>query len=245
MTGAVFSDTRSLAETRITELTALLSTEERERAARFWYAHDRRDYVAAHALVRMALSAHMQLAAEDLSFGADSHGKPYLCLRDGETAPAFSLTHSRGLVACVVASEGAVGIDVEPVNGSIDATRLAKELFSAGEVESLQRCSIAERPSRFCELWTLKEALFKAVGTGLRSELSAVSFGFNGEQVSLTTVAPLFTNVPWEFVLMDVGGTHKLAIAIDARQHDSQQLSISCCDLSRGVPLDARDRHHG
>jgi 4'-phosphopantetheinyl transferase len=234
---ACFSDTRELTETRITELTGCLSADERARAARFWHANDRRDYVAAHALVRMALSAQTQLAPEHLRFGADSYGKPFLRLPDGETPPTFSLAHSRGLVACALASEGAVGIDVEHVDASIDATRLATDLFSAGEVEALQRCSIAERPSRFCELWTLKEALFKAVGTGLRSELNAVSFRVDGDQVSLTAAAPLFTHVPWEFVLMDVGGTHKLAIAIDARQQDSQQLPITCCDLTRSVPL--------
>ena len=233
---AYFSNTLELTETRITELTGCLSADERERAARFWHTNDRRDYVAAHALVRMALSAQTQLAPEHLRFGAGSYGKPFLRLPDGGTPPAFSLAHSRGLVACVLAWEGATGIDVEHVDASIDATRLATDLFSAGEVEALQRCSIAERPSRFCELWTLKEALFKAVGTGLRSELNAVSFRVDGDQVSLTA-APRFTHVPWEFVLMDVGGTHKLAIAIEVCRQHRQQLSITCCDLTRSVPL--------
>ena len=140
------------------------------------------------------------------SFGADRSGKPFLLLPNGETPPHFSLAHSRGVVACVVASEGAVGIDVEPVDPSIDADRIATRFFSVEESEALRRYSVTERPSRFCELWTLKEALFKAVGTGLGSALNAVTFRVEGDQVSLTTRTPSFTEAPWVFALMDVGG---------------------------------------
>ncbi len=216
---ACYSDTRSLDESQITELAGCLSPAERERSTRFWHAHDRRDYVAAHALVRMTLATHMQIRPEQLSFGADTYGKPFLLLPNGSTPPHFSLAHSRGLVACVVSSEGAVGIDVEPVDTSIDTDRIATRFFSDEESDALQRYSVTERSSRFCELWTLKEALFKAVGTGLGSGLNAVTFRVEGDQISLTTRTPSFTEVAWSFALMDVGGTHKLALAVDARHH--------------------------
>jgi len=229
---ACFSDTRSLDETQITALAGRLSPSERERAARFWHAHDKRDYIAAHALVRMALAAYTQLTPEQLSFGADGYGKPFLVLPNGETPPQFSLTHSRGLVACVVASEGAVGIDVEPVDTSIDADRIATRFFSVEESEALQRCSITERPSRFFELWTLKEALLKAVGTGLGSGLNAVTFRVESDQISLTTRTPPFTEVRWVFALMDVGGTHTLALAIGSAEQRRQPVSIRRWDLT-------------
>ena len=229
---ACFCDTRSLDETQITELAGRLSPAERERSARFWQAHDRRDYVAAHALVRMALAAHTQLRPEQLSLGADSYGKPLLVLPNGATPPHFSLAHSRGLVACAVSLDGAVGIDVEPVDTTLDVDRIATRFFSVEESDALQRCSITERPSRFCELWTLKEALFKAVGTGLGSGLNAVTFRVDRDQISLRTRTPSFTEVPWSFALMDVGGTHKLALAVDARHH-SQPLSMTRWDLTR------------
>jgi 4'-phosphopantetheinyl transferase len=231
---AFFSDTRLLGETQITELAGRLSPAERERSARFWQAHDQRDYVAAHALVRMALAAHTQLRPEQLSFGADSYGKPFLLVPNGATPPHFSFTHSRGLVACVVSSDGTVGIDVEAVDAAIDVDRIASRFFSAEESDALHRYSITERPSRFCELWTLKEALFKAVGTGLSSGLNAVTFRVERDQISLTTRTPSFREVPWGFALMDVGGTHKLALAVDARHH-SQPVSMTRWDLTRAV----------
>lgn len=221
---ACFADTRSLDETQITDLACRLSPAERERSARFWQAHDKRDYVAAHALLRMALAAHTQRRPEQLSFGADRYGKPFLLLPNGTTPPHFSLAHSRGLVACVVSSDGAVGIDVEPVDAAIDVDHIASRFFSAEESDALQRYPITERPSRFCELWTLKEALFKAVGTGLSSGLNAVTFRVERDRISFATRTPSFTEVPWGFALMDVGGTHKLALAVDARHHSQPVL---------------------
>jgi 4'-phosphopantetheinyl transferase len=241
---ACFCDTRSLAATQIADLAECLSPAERERSARFWQAHDKRDYVAAHALVRMALSAHTHLGPGHLSLGADRYGKPFLLLPDGATPPHFSLTHSRGLVACVVSWDGAVGIDVEPVDTTLDVDRIATRFFSVEESDALRRYPVTERPSRFCELWTLKEALFKAVGTGLGSGLDAVTFRVERDRISLTTRTPSFTEMPWRFALTDVGGTHKLALAIDARHHHhSQPVSMTRWDLNRPAPAPVSDGH--
>ena len=232
MAWACYSDTRSLDDTQIDALARLLSPTERERSSRFRHAHDRRDYIAAHALVRMALSAHIHTAPERLTFDADGHGKPFLVAPAGVSSPAFSLAHSRGLVACVVARAGAVGIDVEPVENNADIARIAERFFSTEETEALRRRPPATRSSLFCELWTLKEALLKAVGTGLSSGLDAVSFRVEGHHVSLTAHTPPFTDTPWAFMVMDVEGTHKLALAIDATG-DRQPVSVTRWDLLR------------
>jgi 4'-phosphopantetheinyl transferase len=215
MAWACYSDTRSLDESRIDALTRLLSTSERERSSRLWNPRDRRDYVAAHALVRMALSAHVPIPPERLTISADSHGKPFLVAPAGVSAPSFSLAHSRNLVACVVAPAGAVGIDVEPVDNGADVAHMAERFFSAEETEALQSRPPGARSSLFCELWTLKEALLKAVGTGLSSGLDGISFRVVDHHVSLTARAPQFAEARWSFVVMDLEGTHKLALAID------------------------------
>jgi 4'-phosphopantetheinyl transferase len=227
---AYYCDTRSLNAVQVEEGLRLLSSEERKRHDRLSLARDKRDYTAAHALLRIALAAHTNTPAEQLLFGVNAYGKPYLLPTGGSAEPpSFSLAHSRGLVACVIASGSAVGIDVEAVDVSVRATEIARHFFSADEAAALKRCPVEERPSRFCELWTLKEALLKAVGTGLVWPLNCASFHVRGRHVSVTRMLPLPEN-HWAFLLMDVKATHKLAIAISDTPSEGPLIRVTAAD---------------
>ncbi|HLG55433.1 MAG TPA: 4'-phosphopantetheinyl transferase superfamily protein [Vicinamibacterales bacterium] len=233
---AYFSATSALDESQSEALVHLLSPAERERHDRLRQAHDKRDYAAAHVLLRMVLAAHTQTRPEELTFTADRRGKPLLVQGDGGIPPSFSLAHSRGLVACAIATEGSVGIDVEPVNDVVDAVGIARRFFAAEEAATLDRCAAEARPSRFCELWTLKEALLKATGTGLAAPLDSVSFQVDGPNVSVTftptPALPPLAPASWTFTLMNVGGgTHKLAVALDAPGHRRPRVCVTEVDL--------------
>jgi 4'-phosphopantetheinyl transferase len=106
-----------------------------------------------------------------------------------------------------------VGIDVQAVDGSVPALDIARGAFCAEESAALAACPPGERPSRFCELWTLKEALLKAIGTGLGWPTSCASFDV-GARRAVTRHLPPFAPARWAVLLADVGGSHKLAIAI-------------------------------
>ena len=90
---------------------ATLAPKERALAESFVFAHDRRDYVLAHALLRNVLSTHSARPPDTWRFTADARGKPrlgwYL------EALQFSLSHTTGCVTCAVATAGAIGVDVE------------------------------------------------------------------------------------------------------------------------------------
>lgn len=192
-------------------LTALLSRDERARHDRFLHEADRRSYAAAHALVRLALSHLLDCPASRLDFSADPNGRPLLT-RPAGTGAAFSLSHTRGLVACAVAAYGRIGIDVERVDRRVDVHAIARSRFAAAEAAALERCAPAERTARFCELWTLKEAAMKATGLGLGLPLDAFAFDVAGTAVTPVIAAP-FDGWEWGFLLMDVGGGYRLALA--------------------------------
>ena len=84
--------------------------------------------------------------------------------RPGSRVPAFSLSHSRGRVACAIGQRKPVGIDVEAVDHRVRVIDIARQFFSAEEAAALERCSADQRSIRFCELWTRHEALAKARG---------------------------------------------------------------------------------
>lgn len=153
----------------VARLTTLLSAGERNNADRFRFARDRNSYVAAHALLRIGLHAATRHTGWTIS--SDRHGKPMAHRADGHGRPAISLSHSVGMTACAVAWGGEVGVDVEGRRDDIDAEAIARRYFTHGEYERV-RTANADRHSVFFSLWTLKEAIVKALGRGLTIPLS-------------------------------------------------------------------------
>src|SRR4051812_3308357 len=168
------TDTSSPAE--IAEMAAVLSTDELGRRDRFRFEDDRRDFTAAHALLRATLSRYGSRQPSDWRFATNAEGKPSLAPEQAAADPlTFNLSHTRGLVACVVARGAAVGIDVERGPRVKDVLAFASRYFSSGERAQLSSRHGTEREQRFIEIWTLKEAYLKALGVGIRIPLD--SFG--------------------------------------------------------------------
>lgn len=147
-------------------LTSLLDEGERRRADAFRFAADRDAFVAAHALVRLALSAAHPADPRAWSFATTVAGKPELAGAAG-AGLRFSLAHARSIVACAVARSGTVGIDVEEIPGAPLEPTLLAECCTPAERAQLGALPAEEAVAAFARLWTLKEAVMKALGTGL------------------------------------------------------------------------------
>lgn len=144
---------------------AWLDEHERCRLSRLRRVADRREYVAAHALLRTTLAEITGVPAGRLQLTADRAGRP--ALRNG--GPPFTLTHCQGLVACAVGRAGAghqVGVDAEPLRSAERLAAMVDSFAGRGEREWLHRRGHAARLG-LVQLWTAKEAVLKARGTGL------------------------------------------------------------------------------
>jgi 4'-phosphopantetheinyl transferase len=155
-------------------LVALLDAHERGRLDRFRRPVDSARYLAAHALTRLALAEVVGTPADALVFDrtcrcGEQHGKPVL-----PGGPGFSLTHAGDLVGVAIDPAGAVGLDVEEVRELTDLKAMTEYVCSPRE-------SVADSQA-FFTLWTRKEALLKATGTGLASPMSAITLGPSGVQ---------------------------------------------------------------
>jgi 4'-phosphopantetheinyl transferase len=154
---------------------AVVSVDERERAAQFARESDRARALVARGLLRRFLGAELDTDPAGLRFGSGPYGKPFL---QHAAAPPFNVSHSGAYVAIAVGASGAVGIDIEVVRTLPDAAAIARRFLPRefGEIES--RADIARRPS-FLRAWTCKEAVVKALGYGLSLPLDAfeVTFG--------------------------------------------------------------------
>ena len=89
----------------------VLSPDERERAARFVRAADRRRFILAPGMLRHVLAAYAGRRPDAIAFEYLPHGKPRIA--GPPRALEFNLSHSNDIVVCACANGREVGVDVE------------------------------------------------------------------------------------------------------------------------------------
>ncbi len=153
-----------------------LDDKERARAKTFKFSKDRRLYIASHLFLRQVLSQYTPLSPVLWRFKTNAYGKPFIA-NSQYIELSFNLSHTEGFIACVIAYQQAVGIDIERSKPLHDINALCDTAFSpleARDVHSLKNYAAQEQ--RFFTYWTLKEAYIKARGMGLSIPLQHFSF---------------------------------------------------------------------
>ncbi len=140
---------------------AFLDTRERERAGRFVRAADARRWIVFRAKAKKVLGDHA--GGELLEWREGPGGKPRVELPGLE----FNLSHSDRLAALIVSLAGPVGVDLEPFDRAAGLIECEDSFCHPDELATLPADPLL-RGERLLELWTAKEALLKAVGTGLQ-----------------------------------------------------------------------------
>jgi phosphopantetheinyl transferase len=208
-----FRQTQCLSAGAIEIADQYLSDEEKMRRDRFHFETDRRDFTIAHDLLRRTLSRYRMAPPKAWRFASNRYGKPFVDGTDPELSTlSFSLAHTRGCVACAVAGQAPVGVDVERIDRSVQGQELADRYFDAAEAAWLRDCGEPECALRFIELWTLKEAFLKACGVGLNRSLASVSFRFEGQRIVNTSGMAARAN--WHFALFEPSEHVRLAVAL-------------------------------
>ena len=152
---------------RLQEYQSLLSAGERQRYRRFHFDRDRHHYLVAHALLRRVLSAYVDVAPSSWQFSGNRHGRPEISAPDIAPPLRFNLTHTNGLVACVVTLELDCGIDVERLSARVNLAGIAEKMFAVSEQQALKVLDGQALAERFFCYWTLREAYCKALGVGI------------------------------------------------------------------------------
>ncbi|HEY8124853.1 MAG TPA: 4'-phosphopantetheinyl transferase superfamily protein [Methylocystis sp.] len=168
-----FIDVAEIVADEWPKLVALLDEAETARAARFAFEADRRAYVAAHALLRVSLSARAKrIVPAAWRFGVTPHGKPFPL--SPHTGFDISLSHTHGMAAVAIASGRDIGVDVESFLHPRDALKVAERYFAPEEAAIVRaQTDPALQSEIFFAIWTLKEAVLKADGRGLAGGLDS------------------------------------------------------------------------
>lgn len=152
------------------EIAQVLSNAERDRASRFRFEIHRDRFIAARGALRYALGAVLEVAPKSLEFAYGEHGKPEL---KPSSEVHFNLSHSDQRAIVAVTREAAVGVDVERNNPERGRAEIARRFFAEREIVELNALTGEAYTRAFFHCWTRKEAVLKAVGTGIAGGLSS------------------------------------------------------------------------
>lgn len=202
---------------------ALLTPVEHDRLRRYRNRADAAAYAATRAGARRALGSVLGIPADQIALGraacpgcADpNHGPPRLERPDLPIAVSISRTAGRGVLALRAGT--AVGIDIEalrPVSDTLD-DHLARITLTPAEREALLDAPPGPlRNVLFLRCWTRKEAVLKAVGTGL------VGTELNRLETHPATPGPVLIShehegraTRWSVEDLDVGDRYAVAVA--------------------------------
>lgn len=188
----------------------VLDRPERDRADRFLRPVDRARYVASHAALRRILAETLDCDPAEIRFADGADGKPELA-GSARGALGFNLSHSGARALIGLAPAAAIGVDVELVRPIPDAGQIARTHFAADEVATLVALPPDAVEGAFYGLWTRKEAVVKAHGTGLSLPLDRFS-------VTLPPAPPRLLRWPgaggWTLAELDVGPDYAATVAV-------------------------------
>jgi 4'-phosphopantetheinyl transferase len=166
---------------------ALLSDDERARQRSFVSAELRHRFLAARAGLRTLLGRQLDLDPRRLVFATNEFGKPRLT---GYGQVHFNLSHSEERAVLAISDTAEVGIDLERER-PIEHVDLAKRYFHPNEVAAITVSrDEAEQRRAFFLVWTLKEAVVKALGTGLSTPLDSFEVAIGAVSMPRLVVEP-------------------------------------------------------
>lgn len=203
----------------------ILSPEERARRDRFRLDEPRVTFVLGRAMVRTRLAGCTGVPPERVRLRIGPHGRPELDDESGSPPLRFSLTHTRGLVACALARATDVGVDAEDLGRGLDLDAIARRHFAPAEVEQLRGLAGDHLRRRFFALWTLKESYLKARGEGISLGLSRFAFRLDPIRLELE---PGLDDDPsaWQFALLEPSPHHLLAMSVKRELQPDLELAV-------------------
>lgn len=149
-----------------------LNEDERARWGQYPLPGSRRRFALCRAALRAVLCRQLGCSNKRLTFGSSSSGKPFALVDNVPATISFNLSHSgqRGLIAC--APQGRLGVDVEERVARRDFDELSEAVCGPHERSIIAFARGCGKVQFFFRLWTIKEALIKALGMGFSFDVS-------------------------------------------------------------------------
>lgn len=211
----VWSVTLNLEREQIDKFSQILTTQERQRAAKFINPIHGDRWTVARGYLRQILSHYLNRHPTQIVFTYGQQGKPEI----ENTEIQFNLSHSRDRAVYAISRKYPVGIDLEYIH-ALPAADLVDRFFSTTEQRIFHSLPASQQQAAFFHAWTQKEAYLKACGTGLSTPLDQIEVSINPTTPAAIISAPL--NGIWQIQKLEIAPEYASAIVIGGK----------CCEVN-------------
>ena len=148
-----------------------LDSDECTRSERLVRPLDRDRFLTRRVMLRLILATYLDTDPATLRFQLGPWGKPALLSSRTHKPLHFNASHSHGIALYAVSQSGSVGVDVEKIVPVPELTSLMEHCFTQDEQNQLRHLTGDRQLEAFYQSWTCKEAVLKALGTGMRGRM--------------------------------------------------------------------------
>ena len=201
---------------------SILDKNEQNKALRFVRTRDSRGYVASQGKLRLILAGYLDMPPEKIPFITHSYGKPFVACGNS-CGIRFNLTHSGDYMAVGVGYDYEIGIDIEVWLDRVDYHGIMALCFSEEETRFWSDLPKERQKEFFYKLWTRKESFVKAVGLGLKLDVSLVETTLTG--ISRFLSLPTECGLPENWSLIDLELAHGMSSAITVHSRNPPSIN--------------------
>ena len=174
---------------RFTELSQLLSEDERLRVKRFRFRKDQQAFVIRRGLLRRVFGDCLSTDPKKIDIYYGDHGKPEITNPFENANIQFNLSHSGNLILLALTLDQRIGVDIEFIHDMPEINQIAEIILSELEYPIFQKLSPEDKKEAFFHYWTRKEAITKAIGIGLSQPPNSITTSISpGKPASLITL---------------------------------------------------------
>ncbi|WP_375332160.1 4'-phosphopantetheinyl transferase family protein [Candidatus Tisiphia endosymbiont of Temnostethus pusillus] len=157
-----------------------LSTDEKERAEKFYFARDKIKFIQGRCLLRSIIAGYTGISVNDVQFKYNEYGKPKL--KNNIIGLSFNVSHSHELLVLAFTRHNEVGIDIELTKEDDVSWLINANIFTNSEINLFKDLVNSNTREIFYKLWSGKEAYLKALGIGLSIPLNSVEIAFTEDK---------------------------------------------------------------
>ena len=188
------------------------SEEEISRAKNFIHDPDRERYVKAHYFLRKVLSKYLKINARDIKFSRGINGKPFI-----NNTLFFNLSYRDTFFLLGISNCSKMGVDIEKIKSIEDIPLFCENYFALKEREIITaENNKLNQLSLLFTLWTMKESVIKALGSGFLHPLT--NYDLNSFLYQNASAPNFDPENSWTIQMINVKQGFKAAFAIQTSQ---------------------------
>lgn len=170
-------------------------------------------FLASRFALRKILSSFLNVDPRSLNLAYTKTGKPYLFDSDVN----FNLAHSKDVLAVAFARGVQIGVDVECMDRDVDVVKMLSMLCSPAEQILIEKIEPVRRRQLFIELWTKKEAILKASGSGLSQPMNELNLTTNDSSDMDAGLTVKMGDTYWKVESRNILEKFKLSVAFECK----------------------------